>query len=164
MPFVKVYTNGITDANYIRPIFAYILVIAEFIFVLRQPYNYLIKAAGHFRETRNGAFAETISNIVISLILVWKLGIIGVAIGTLIAMIIRTVEFMYHASKYILKRNLWYTFSKLLITLLEFVIVVLICNFIPKVEVTNYITWIIQAIIVTAISVCIVLFGDFLDK
>ena len=39
IPFVQVYTNGITDTNYIVPAFAYIIVIAEMIWSLRQPYN-----------------------------------------------------------------------------------------------------------------------------
>ena len=94
VPFIKVYTAGITDANYIRPLFASLLVISEFIWAVRLPYSGLTLAAGHFKQTRKGAWVEAISNIVISLILVWKLGITGVAIGTLVAMAIRTVEFI----------------------------------------------------------------------
>ena len=125
IPFVKYYTRGITDVNYIRPAFAYLMVLAEFICIIRQPYNDLVKVAGHFKQTRIGAWVEAISNIVISLILVWQFGIIGVAIGTLFAMSIRTIEFMYHTSKYILNRSVWYTFRKLLIVGIVFVIVCL---------------------------------------
>ena len=62
-------------------------------------------AAGHFKETRKGAWLEAFINLTLSIILVFKFGIVGVAIGTLVAMIIRTAEFMYHTSKYILKRS-----------------------------------------------------------
>lgn len=120
IPFVKFYTKGITDINYIRPLFAYIMVIAEFICIIRQPYNDLVKVAGHFKQTRIGAWIEAISNIVISLILVWQFGLVGVAVGTLFAMAFRTIEFMYHTSKYILNRSVWYTFRKLLIVAVVF--------------------------------------------
>lgn len=123
IPFVKYYTRGITDVNYIRPAFAYLMVLAEFICIIRQPYNDLVKVAGHFKQTRIGAWVEAISNIVISLVLVWHFGIVGVAIGTLFAMSFRTIEFMYHTSKYILNRSVWYTFRKLLIIAIVFGII-----------------------------------------
>lgn len=156
LPFVSVYTKGITDADYIRPVFSYLIVIAEFMWVIRLPYSSITLAAGHFKETRKGAWVEAISNIGISLILVWKFGIIGVAIGTLVAMFIRTIEFMYHTSKYILDRSAWYTFKRLIVITVEVLIIALLVWLIPNIEVTNYLTWILQAIIVAVISSIVV--------
>lgn len=157
LPFVSVYTNGITDADYIRPVFSYLIVMAEFMWVIRLPYSSITLAAGHFKETRKGAWIEAISNIVISIVLVWNFGIVGVAIGTLVAMSIRTIEFMYHTSKYILDRSVWYTFKRLAVIAIEVIIVAIIVNVIPNIEVTNYINWIIQAIIVAVISSMVVI-------
>lgn len=157
MPFVRIYTKGIIDADYIRPVFAYLIVLAEFIWAIRQPYNELIKVAGHFKETNKGAWIEAISNIVISIILVWNFGIVGVAIGTLVTMFIRTIEFMYHSSKYILKRNIWYTFKRLFVIAVEGGIVACIVNNMPLIEVTEYSTWAIQSFIVGMISAIVVL-------
>lgn len=157
LPFVSVYTNGITDADYIRPVFSYLIVLAEFMWVIRLPYSSITLAAGHFKETRKGAWIEAISNIVISIVLVWNLGIVGVAIGTLVAMSIRTIEFMYHTSKYILDRSVWYTFKRLAVIAVEVIIVAIIVNLIPSINVTNYITWIVQAIIVAIISITVVI-------
>ena len=156
LPFVSVYTKGITDADYIRPVFSYLIVIAEFLWVIRLPYSSITLAAGHFKETRKGAWVEAISNIGISIILVWKFGIIGVAIGTLVAMFIRTIEFMYHTSKYILDRSVWYTFKRLIVITVEVLIIAVIVWLIPNVEVTNYLTWVLQAIIVAVISSIVV--------
>ena len=157
LPFIKVYIKGITDANYIRPVFSYLIVLAEFMWVIRLPYSSITLAAGHFKETRKGAWIEAISNIVISIVLVWNFGIVGVAIGTLVAMSIRTIEFMYHTSKYILDRSIWYTLKRLVVIALEVIIVAILVNIIPSIEVTNYITWIIQAIIVAIISTIVVI-------
>src|SRR5699024_1696666 len=41
VPFVQVYTKGITDVNYTRNIFAYIFVFAYFIHAIKTPYNTL---------------------------------------------------------------------------------------------------------------------------
>lgn len=157
LPFVEVYTNGITDTNYYRPLFAWLIVLSELFWAIRQPYNDLVKTAGHFKETMKGAWVECGVNIVLSVILVFKYGIVGVAIGTLVAMIIRTIEFMYHTSKYILERSCWYTFKRLFVIAIEVIIIVIICNLIPNINITNYITWALQAVIIAVISSVIVI-------
>ena len=156
-PFVGLYTKGITDANYIVPEFAVIMVLAEFVWAIRQPYNDLIKVVGNFKQTRVGAWVEAISNIVISFILVWKFGIIGVAIGTLFAMAFRTIEFMYHTSKYILNRSIWEALKRLIVIALEVGVVTLILNIIPKIEIVSYQTWALYAVAVASISAVLVI-------
>jgi len=123
VPFVSVYTRDINDANYIRYTFGYLIVISEFIWAIRLPYSSIILAAGHFKETRIGAWIEAISNIVISIVLVFKFGIIGVTIGTIVAMIIRTIEFIYHTNKYILKRNIFESIKKVFLIVIETIII-----------------------------------------
>ena len=156
-PFITVYTRNVTDADYIRPLFGYLIVISEFIYEIRLPYSGLVVAAGHFKETRKGAFIEAFSNIIISVILVYKFGIIGVAIGTIVAMTIRTAEFVYHSSKYLLKRSIGVSIKLFLIILLEFVLSVLVCHFLPDLTSISYISWIIKAILVFVITSVIVL-------
>ena len=153
VPFITVYTKGINDANYIRPLFGYLMVISEFLWAIRLPYSSITLAAGHFKETRIGAWVEAISNIVISLFLVIKFGIIGVAIGTLIAMLIRTIEFIYHTNKNILERNIFINIKKELSIIFETIIIVLIVKVLPiDIKFNSYINWIIYAIIVFIIS------------
>ena len=156
VPFITVYTKNVTDANYIRPLFGYLIVLSEYIWAIRLPYSSITLAAGHFKETRVGAWIEAISNIVISAILVNKFGIIGVAIGTIIAMLIRTIEFIYHTNKYILKRNCFNNVKKILTIVIDTIIIVLIINFIPMLNNTSYINWIINAVISFLISLIVV--------
>ena len=162
LPFVKIYTSGIIDANYYRPIFAYLLVLAEFMWTIRLPYSSITLAAGHFKETMKGAWLESLINIILSIILVFKLGIIGVAIGTLVAMFFRTIEFMYHTSKYILYRKIGYTFKRLFIIAIEIITISIIYHLIPKIEMSNYVFWIIQAIIITLISSIVIITINFI--
>lgn len=165
VPFVKIYTQGVLDANYIRPTFAYLMVLVKFVFTIRQPYNDLVKVSGHFKQTKIGAWVEAFSNITISLILVWKYGIVGVAIGTLFAMCVRTIEFMCYTSKHILKRNIWVGFKNLIIIIVEIVFISIIMNFIPKFEVYSYETWVVSAIYVFVITLGIVIFiNSFVHK
>lgn len=155
--FIAVYTKGIDDVDYIRPLFGCLLVISEYIWAIRQPYNELTKAAGHFKETRKGALVECISNILISIVLVGRFGIVGVAIGTIVAMTIRTIEFVYHVNKYILKRSIWESAKKILLVTIETIIIVLLCNFLPYRENTDYLNWGINALMTFLVASIVVL-------
>lgn len=159
IPFIEVYTKGISDTNYVRTAFAAIIVIAEFICMIRVPYNDLVKVVGHFKQTKKGAYIEAIANIVVSCVLVGKLGITGVAIGTLVAMSFRTLDFMYYSSKYILERDFLYTFKRIIIIGIELGIIALCIKVLPNVNVNGYLAWGIQAIkisfIVSGIVICV---------
>ena len=106
VPFVKIYTSGVYDANYIRPVFAILLIMGEWLYCLRIPYMSLIEAAGLYKQTKMGAYVEAVLNIVVSVILCIVFEpLIGVALGTLISMTIRTIEISYYADKNILFRT-----------------------------------------------------------
>lgn len=99
VPFVQVYTMGIKDANYMVPTFAVLLVLANAMHCLRFPYNILILAGGHYKQTQHNYIIAAILNIVISIVMVIRYGLVGVAIGTLIAMGYQTVWMAYYDSK-----------------------------------------------------------------
>ena len=165
IPFIKVYTKGINDANYIRPAFAVLMVIAELIYLIRQPYNDLVKVSGHFKQTQIGAWFEAVSNIVISFVLVWKFGLVGVAIGTIFAMLVRTVEFVCYTSKHILQRSVWQAFKGIGAIVVEIIIISVIMNFVPKFEIYSYETWTLEAILVAGISsIVVVCINCFVHK
>lgn len=83
--FVQIYTTGVQDTDYYKPIFSMLIVIANMIYCIKEPYRLLVLAMGKFKETNFGAVAEAVINLCISFALVWRLGLVGVAIGTLLA-------------------------------------------------------------------------------
>ena len=157
VPFVRIYTSGITDANYIEPIFGYILITACFFSCAKSIYANLIYSMGYFKQTNFICWIEAISNIVISICLVIKFGIVGVAIGTLVSAIIRYLYFSYYASKNCINRNKnittkWFIISTLLFTLFAF-----ITNNINIYTPTNYFNWAIYAFVVLIIVSIVVI-------
>ena len=162
VPFVSVYTKGITDVNYIRYLFGYLIVISEFVWAVRLPYSSITLAAGHFKETRKGAWVEAISNILISVILVYKFGIVGVTIGTIVAMTIRTIEFVYHTNKYILNRSIIDNIKKISLIVIETLLIVFICNYLPYLNNINYLNWCINGLMVATVASVVTLFINFM--
>ena len=104
IPFVSLYTQNIHDANYYQPIFAILITVANMIFCIREPFRFLVLAAGKFKETNFGAVMEAILNLALSLILITRYGLIGVAIGTLIAVVYRFVYLIVYLKKNVLQK------------------------------------------------------------
>lgn len=61
------------------------------VYLVKFPHLNLAYAANKFKELTRPAYTEAILNIVISIVLVRKLGLIGVACGTMIAMTYRMI-------------------------------------------------------------------------
>lgn len=142
VPFVSIYTRNVTDANYTQPLFAFFMTTAALIYCLRFPYVSAITAAGHFKQTRWGAYGEAIINIVISIILVWKYGLIGVAVGTVVAIGYRLLYSVVYLSNNILNRSIKNFIKRSVINVLT-VGCILLCGglIIKQTNITNYIQW-----------------------
>ena len=117
VPFVTLYTKGVNDINYIRYVFAIVACLAELFYCLRLAYTFMVQAKGAFRETRNQYYIEAGLNIVISVALVNVLGLVGIVIGTLVAMVYRTVTFAFFTYRHILKRNFINFIKRMAVTL-----------------------------------------------
>jgi O-antigen/teichoic acid export membrane protein len=153
VPFVRVYTANISDANYIRPLFAVLITVAEGVYCIRSPFVNVAYAAGHFRETAKYAYLEAIINISISLVMVFKLGIVGVAIGTLVAMTFRMVAHVLYLKNRLIYRPVRKWLSNIAVFLGSAACAILIVVFFVKYDVTGYLSWFIYALIVGSIVV-----------
>ena len=115
--FVLLYTRGINDASYYQPIFSIIIVLAEYVYCIRDPYISVVYSAGKFKETARSAYLEAIINIVLSVVLVKKFELVGIAIGTLVGMTYRMLYQVVYISKNILYRPASIFFKRLLISI-----------------------------------------------
>ena len=156
-PFVMIYTKNITDANYYQPVFGIILMIAEGIYLIKNAYS-----AGKFKEIKKPCYIEAIINIVISLILIKPLGLIGVAIGTLTAMIYRMVFHVWFTNKRIIKRPQILFYKKFInFGLFTFLGVIISIYLIPSVKYTWF-NWIWHGIIYLLIFGSLYMINSFI--
>ncbi len=119
VPFVRLYTDGTTDANYVRPLFALIMVVAEALNCLTLPCFNLTIAANKLKQSQFGAYGEAAINVAVSLVLmlVWD-PLVGVAVGTLVATVFKCIYYTMFTGKHILKTKVTPLFFKLGITTL----------------------------------------------
>ena len=149
--FIEVYVSDVKDTNYIQPVFGTIMITAEMFYCLRLSYNGIVFVAGRFKETRISAYIEAILNIVISVALIKPFGIVGVAIGTLVAMIYRTVAFIVYLHKEILELGYCSQIKRFLTTISSYMIMIFILSKI-HIDVHNYYSWAMYASVVFLLS------------
>ena len=126
--FVLLYTRNITDINYNEPIFGILIILAEMIFCLREPYVSIAYTANKFKDMKKAAYLEAIINIIVSIILVRNFGLIGVAVGTILSLLYRTLYHVVYLKDHILNRNILEFVKKILLFATLSMIGIIICN------------------------------------
>lgn len=153
--FVRLYTKGVTDADYIQPAFSFVLMLAETVNCIVLPCSSLPVAANCLRQTRWGAYGEAVINIVLSCVLIRLNPLLGVAIGTLAATLFRGIFYMTYSSKKILHVPARTVITKFFVVVVGLCIVVMTGRYIiAPLKIENYFQWVLCGTIVFA-TVCL---------
>lgn len=140
-PFVVLYTKKITDANYNQPLFGYLMTLAILFYALRLPYRTLVFSKGDFKNTQFGTYFEAVLNLGLSLALVFEWQIVGVAIGTAVALFFSLIYYMWYSYSHILKTDLRLLNKQLLVDAGVFLLSNLLL--LPRVnKIESFISWI----------------------
>lgn len=157
VPFVKVYTAGVNDANYIVPVFAVLITLAQASYSIRTPYETMVLAANHFKQTQKSAIVEALINIIVSICLVKWIGLVGVAIGTFAAMTYRTIYFVLYLKKNIINYQISNFLRLLLVDLLQVSLIVGLSVFVMTYMPANtWGGWFFMAVVIGIISLTVV--------
>ena len=101
IPFVLVYTKNVTDVNYDVPVFAALICLAYALYCLRLPFNEMILAAGHYKNTQGIFITAALLNLFFSVLAVNRWGLIGVTVGTIVAMLYQMLHMGYYVIKHL---------------------------------------------------------------
>ena len=161
-PFIKLYVSGATDANYNRMIFGTIIVVAEAIYCLRCSYSNMIFIIGDFKQTKFHGYIESGLNLIISLLLVKKFNLIGIAIGTLIGMLYRLIVSIKYVHKYLIDINILNLFKKYIVNIIVVFVFVTIVKMMKIPDIITYFEWIKYAVIYSIIFLTLLLVTNIL--
>ena len=160
VPFVQVYTHGINDANYMQPLFGVLLVVANSGHCLRLPYNIMILAAGHYKQTQHNYIIAAVMNIAISIVCVMQFGLIGVALGTLAAMVYQTVWMAWYNSKNFIRWPMKNFFKQIGVDAVSAVGIFTVGSYF-SLSAVGYASWVILAMKVTACGIFVALLINY---
>ncbi len=92
MPFINIYTKGITDANYKQPVIALLLVLICYFELIHIPSGHLLNMSGHFKKSKDFQIVSCLIMIIgIILTICFKLGVYGILSTVLLTAIVLCV-------------------------------------------------------------------------
>lgn len=156
-PFMKIYTAGITDVAYVDAYLPFLFTFMHLLSSSREASSRVINFAGHFKQMQWRATLESAINIVASIVLVLKLGIYGVLIGTILAYLYRTTDIILYANKHVLNRSCWHTYKLWLSNLAVFAVLYFGFSYVDL-TVTGFVPFFLTAIPV-GLVVCALYFA-----
>lgn len=151
--FITLYSQDFEDASlYTSWPLVWLFTLIGLVQNLRIPGSTIQVAAGHFKETQVAAVLEASINLTVSLVLIFKFGIVGVLIGTLCSYLYRTSYVIYYTDRNFIENSL----SKTLFRIFRSGLIAIIIGYLLTVTVTNYAqtwqTWVLSAIVVFLVS------------
>ncbi len=162
LPFMAIYTRGITDANYLILSFAVLITVSEGVFCIRQPYVTIVQAAGKYRETKIGAMVEAGINLVLALVLVHFIGINGVVIATLVANLFRTFQYAIFASYRLLERSIFAFLGKIVWHAGNTAVIALLYRAIsPMLPIDSWFMWVVNGAVCFCIATAVTVLSAF---
>lgn len=156
MPFVNLYTIGITDANYNMPLLGVMMVLNGFLYHLKTPQGMLVMSAGMYKETKYRTLTQGLIALVGGAILAFPLGIYGIILADILSNLYRDIDLCFFASKYITGLNPMKTIQNVAKSLLQMCLIVIPFYFI-KLNITSWFSWLFYACAVAVYAGVIVL-------
>lgn len=159
LPFISIYTDGFTDANYVDKTVFILFVIMGFLNNWKIPQSTIIISAGHYKETRHRAIIEAILTLSVSTVFVINFGLIGVLMGSIVGLMYRSID-LFYAPK-LTKLPLKITLYRLLRVVISGFLAYIPFYYI-KINPENFLQWFINAILISIWIFVVVFFVNYL--
>lgn len=109
IPFIRLYTNGVTDVDYINQELPLLFCLVQLFSWSRYVTGALTSIAGYANRVSYISLIEAIINITLSIVLVHKYSIVGVLIATVVALPLKVIYLAWLSDKIILHRSYYRT-------------------------------------------------------
>ena len=147
VPFVKLYTQGINDVNYVITSLPVMFCLVQLLSWSRYIQGNLTALAGYAKQTAKVSVIEAFLNLFLSIIFVRQFKIVGVLFATVIALPLKVIYTTYLSDIKILHRSCWNSIKILSINYTFFFGVVYVNQFI-KLSITTYESFIFYLVII----------------
>jgi len=161
MPFIKIYTAGVSDADYYVPLVGALIVINAFFFNLKSPQAMMLIAAGLYRESRVQTTVQGVLVVVLGCIFGRLWGIEGILVACIVSNLYRDVDLLFFIPKYVTKLPVSNTLKRWLRAGCCFVLAVQLSALLP-ISAEGYFAWALWATASAAISAAVLLVNALL--
>ena len=156
MPFIRIYTSGVTDINYDISIVGFLFVMNGLLYNIKTPQGMLVISAGLYRETRIQTTIQGAIAVVIGIILTPFYGIKGVLIASILSNIYRDIDLFFFIPRNVTKlpiKNTVFRVMRLGISVFFIYLPFLFIKLTPR----DYISWMLNALAIGVYAIVVIL-------
>ena len=155
LPFVKMYTNGVTDIEYINPYLPVLFCLVQILSWSRYVAGNMTGLSGYAKFASKLSILEASVHIALSLAFGITFGLSGVLLGSVCALPIKVIVLNYIAEKKVLCRAKGKTWKILLVNYMVFIATVVGNNFFDL-QITSYLQWCVYAVCLVVIYTTVI--------
>lgn len=161
IPFIKLYTLGITDTNYIVPMYGFLFTLNGLLYNIKTPQGMLVISAGMYKETRWRSTIQAGIIVVLGVVLTPFWGLYGIMLALSASNLYRAIDLFIFVPKNITKLRVWNTGKRMVRLLICSAIILLIFGKRGN-NIASYTEWTVFAMIVGGASVISVAFMNWI--
>ena len=163
LPFIRVYTIGVTDAEYILPVEGMLFTMIAAVWMLRNQQTLLMTAQGRFKDMRKPMMIEAIIVVVIGALGYMAYGLKGMLIAKLVGTLYMCSRLMVYNYREILHTNMTHKIQNILLSFVAIICTGLLMYFIPIDGDANLLNWVFKACctFVVSLIMTIIIWGVF---
>lgn len=137
IPFIKLYTKGVDDINYIDYILPVLFCVIQLLSWSRCVASNLVNISGNAKKVSVVSIIESLLNIILSILFSFLFGIYGVLYATIVTLPINAIYLNWLSEKTILNRSPKKTILIFFVNFFIFFVTIFLANFI-KIKIDNY--------------------------
>ncbi len=161
-PFICLYCADFSDGSlYARWSLVILFTAVGLIQTLRLPAQSIINAAGHFKQTQGRAIMEAVINLVVSVALIRRFGMIGVLLGTLVSYLYRSLDVILYSAKYLLRGTVKKTFIRVLRNSVTAAALIAVGIKLIPMNMGSWLTWIVCSVVFAVCAGVVLLLVNF---
>lgn len=103
MPFIKIYTASVTDANYNLAIYGFLFTLNGLLYNIKTPQGMIVISAGLYKETRWRSTTQALLIVIPGIVLTHFFGVAGMMAALCLSNIYRTIDLLFFIPKYVTK-------------------------------------------------------------
>ncbi len=162
MPFIKLYTAGITDVNYNVPLIGFLFTLNGLLYSLKTPQGMLVISAGLYRETRVQVTIQGLIAVVGGVIFVQFWGLAGILVGSIFSNIYRDIDLLFYIPRKLTKLRVRDSFYRIVRVFVCFGLISLPFVQYIQIDCRNFLEWTYWAVVTAVYAFIVVIIINYL--
>lgn len=164
IPFIKIYTDGVTDINYIYMFLPFLFGLIQILSWDRYVAGNLSGIAGYAQVVSKISVVEAVSNIILSVILSIKFGLYGITLATVLSLLFKLTYLTVMTNRRILKRGITKSLSKIVVYLLAYTVITFVGIYRPL-EIPSLFSFLVVGMaVLVSVSLIFLILAILVDK